>query len=136
MAFESAEGAAAHDHGGEGVPILEVAVVIAGGVIEGRLRHDLAPVETSQVSGVVGLGDEAIGNEKVVAAVVVEIGKEGAPGPAAHGEAGFEAGVGEGAIPVVEEEGIPAGMALELGAGNCTSVGEEIALKGLSLIHI
>ncbi len=43
-----------------------------GEIIDGGLRHDLPPVDTSQVAGVRS-GDEAIGDQDIVPAVVVEI---------------------------------------------------------------
>ena len=48
------------------------------------LRHDLSPVETSQVARVF-LGDEAIGDKDILPAVVIQIDEERAPGPAPHG---------------------------------------------------
>ena len=45
-----------------------------GEIINRRLGHDLSPVDTSQVSGVI-CGDEAVSDENVVPAVIVEINK-------------------------------------------------------------
>lgn len=74
MAFVATEGPSTRDHGAEGIPTGEVTpglVAIHG--FQGRLRHDLAPVETSQVAGVSRLGDEAVGHQNVVPAVSIEI---------------------------------------------------------------
>ena len=47
------------------------------------LRHDLSPVETSQVIRI-PLGDEAICYEQVFPAIVIEVSEERAPCPTPH----------------------------------------------------
>lgn len=84
--------------------------------IEGGLRHDLSPVDTSQVAAVLG-GDEAVGGEDIEPAVVVEVGEGGAPGPAGHGGFCLDGDVGEAAFSVGGEEGVAASHAAEGGAG-------------------
>jgi hypothetical protein len=79
------------------------------------LRHDLAPVETSQVPAV-GLGEKAVGNDQILMTVVVEIKKSGPPGPSPHRHSGVDTGIAEGAVPIVEEKGIPQGVPLKSGA--------------------
>ena len=53
-----------------------------------RLRHDLAPPETSQIIVSFIRGDEAIGHVEISPAVVIEINKLRAPSPTGHDGAG------------------------------------------------
>ena len=73
MAFVPAEGAVLVEESAQGSPNLQV---FPGGrsgeVIDRGLRHDLSPVDTSQVTGVIG-GDESVGDEEVIPAIVVEV---------------------------------------------------------------
>ena len=65
-----------------------------GEIVDGGLRHDLPPVDASQVAGVFS-ADEAIGDEDIVEAIIIEIEQPGSPGPASHGNACAAADVGE-----------------------------------------
>lgn len=106
--------------GGEGGEVLS---------IERRLRHDLSPVEASQVAGVFG-GDEAIGGEDIGPAVVVDIAEGGAPAPAGHVGMSGEADVGKSSFAVGLEEGVATGHALEGRARSDISAGLELLLIG------
>ena len=97
--------------------------------IEGGLRHDLSPVNTSQVSGVFG-GDEPVGGEDVEPAVVIQIGKGGTPAPACHGGAGFQTDIVKAAFAIGCEEGVAPGHALEGGEGFLVRAGLELFLVG------
>ena len=80
---------------------------------DGGTRHDLPPVETSQVSCVFGR-DETIRDIEILPAVIVEIGKLGTPGPAPHGDIGCDTRVLE-ALRRVEKESVSASVSLEAG---------------------
>lgn len=134
IAFVSAEGVAAVEEFVDFVGALEKEGVGIGreegfwGFVRSD-RHDLSPEETSEVVFTFA-GDEAVGDGEVFEAVVVEVGEDGAPGPAALTGAGGHGDVCEGGIAVVEEEGIPAGGALEFGFDFAGSVLLEFVLEG------
>jgi len=114
----------------QGLPSL--AVGLEGGEILGiewGLRHDLSPVDTSQVTGILG-SDETVGGEDVEPTVVIEIGEGGAPGPAGHGGAGFHTDVFESTLAIGGEEGVATGHALEGGEGLGVGTGYELFLVG------
>ena len=67
------------------------------------LRHDLPPVETSQVIRV-SLSDESIGYEEVLPSIVVEVSEEGTPCPSTHGSAGGNADILEAPLAKVLEK--------------------------------
>jgi hypothetical protein len=56
------------------------------------LRHDLPPIETSQIAGVF-LRDEAVGDHDVLPPVVVEIDEFRSPGPTPDRYASIDADV-------------------------------------------
>lgn len=97
----------------ECLPSLAVGLETVGTLgFEWRLRHDLSPIDTSQVAGVFG-GDEAVCAKDIEPAVVVEIGKGGAPTPAGHGGLGLGGDVDKASLSVGGEEGVSAGHAAE-----------------------
>ena len=98
-------------------------------IIERRLRHDLSPIETSQVAAVFG-GDESVGGENVRPAIVINISEGGAPTPASHGGAGGGADVLESAFAIGCEESISAGHTLEGGACLRIGIGFKLLLVG------
>ena len=51
------------------------------------LRHDLSPKEASQVVRFIA-GDVAVRHQDVLPAVVIQVGEQRAPGPAAHFDTG------------------------------------------------
>ena len=75
--------------------VLELTATALG--IEWRLRHDLSPVDTSKVSRVLS-GNEPICGENIEPAIVIEIGKGGAPTPPCHGGLSGRADVSETSI--------------------------------------
>ena len=73
VAFVAAEGAVLVQEAAQGAPSLLVGGDGGSGeIIDGGLRHDLPPVDTSQVT-CVRSSDEAIGDQDIVPAVIVEI---------------------------------------------------------------
>jgi len=128
IGFAAREGFVFMEEAIEGFPALAVGlegVEVLG--IERRLRHDLSPVETSQIAAVFG-GDEAIGGEDVWPAVVINIGEGGGPAPAGHGGASGVADVLEAAFAISGEEGVSPSHALEGGAGFGVGGGFELFL--------
>ena len=96
------------------------------------LRHDLPPVETSQVSSIF-LGDEAIGDKDILPAVIIQIDEERAPGPAPHGRARGDADVAEATLAVVLEKGVSPGVPLVEGPGLEITSRFELVLKSNSV---
>ena len=60
---------------GEVLPSIHVALIGVVGDLGRALRHDLSPVEASQIAGIF-LSNEAVGDHDVFPAIVVEIGKD------------------------------------------------------------
>ena len=95
VAFVAAEGPVFVKEPAECPPTLFVGSDGAlGEIINRGLRHDLSPIDTSQVASILG-GDEAIGDEDIVPAIIVEIYELGAPGPASHVDPGLESNIPE-----------------------------------------
>lgn len=85
MTLPSAEGGAITNALGE---IAESPQVARGCLVRSAclwsLRHDLPPVETSQVIRIL-LGDESVAYKEVFPAIVIQISEERTPCPSPHG---------------------------------------------------
>ena len=88
----------------EGIPAVLVFLLPGDG-------GDSAPKEAFEVGWAL-VGQHAGGDEDLRGAVVIEIEATGGPGPTSHFDAFLSAGVFEGAIALVAEEGVAFGVAL------------------------
>ena len=91
------------------------------------MRHDLPPVDASQVSTVFG-GDKAIGHQQVVQPVIIKIDKFRAPRPSSQSDAGGDTDVFERASGHGLKEGIAEGNVLKAGADLLGKTGLKLRL--------
>jgi hypothetical protein len=67
------------------------------------MRHDLAPVKASQITGV-RLSDVSVCDHEVLPSIVIEIDEPATPSPTAHGHTRRLTNVVKGARTGVEEK--------------------------------
>ena len=128
MRLTSTERLASANLIGQGIPVRQVRLQVGATLgRQRRMRHDLSPIKTSQIS-LVRLCDKTVGDNQVIAAIVVQVDELRTPSPASHGNSGIDANIAKTPVPRIQEKRIvhAAGGSYDLARQNWAETAVEM----------